>query len=234
MAPGATGKDQADATRHQKEYPYGCLISVHRSPILTRALPAFLLCRKPAWMKPPDVQPWGSQLSPPDAVQRMDDPPTSSFTCNFKRRGMIPRKWVIGGRSGGLEKRAAAGQIWRRWSARPGGEAGVDSAWEQEKPEASLPAPGSIGRPGWTVQGKMLENRAESPASSARFVGRRFWLLKRLGCYSYFSALVHHNRTLINCHISSTLIIIVRALHIHFPLHITPNNNAIPFNGKSP
>jgi hypothetical protein len=35
--------------------------------------------------------------------------------------------------------------------------AGVDSAWEQEKLEAR----------------KMLENAAESPASSARFVSRR-------------------------------------------------------------
>jgi hypothetical protein len=34
----------------------------------------------------------------------------------------------------------------------------VDSAWEQDKLEAR----------------KMLENAAESPASSARFVGRRF------------------------------------------------------------
>jgi len=34
----------------------------------------------------------------------------------------------------------------------------VDSAWAQKKPEAR----------------KMLENAAESPASSARFVGR-FW-----------------------------------------------------------
>jgi len=34
----------------------------------------------------------------------------------------------------------------------------VDSAWEQEKLEAR----------------KMLENAAESPASSASFVGRRF------------------------------------------------------------
>jgi len=40
----------------------------------------------------------------------------------------------------------------------------VDSAWEQEKLEASL---------SWrTVQGKMLENAAESPASSARCVGQ--------------------------------------------------------------
>jgi len=37
-----------------------------------------------------------------------------------------------------------------------GAGAGVDSAWEQEKLEAR----------------KMLENAAESPASSARFVGR--------------------------------------------------------------
>ena len=39
-----------------------------------------------------------------------------------------------------------------------GAGAGVDSAWEQEKPEAR----------------KMLENAAESPASSARFVGRLY------------------------------------------------------------
>ncbi len=38
-----------------------------------------------------------------------------------------------------------------------GGGAGVDSAWEQEKLEAR----------------KMLVNRAESPASSARFVRRK-------------------------------------------------------------
>jgi hypothetical protein len=38
-----------------------------------------------------------------------------------------------------------------------GAGAGVDSAWEQRKLEAR----------------KMLENAAESPASSARFVGRR-------------------------------------------------------------
>ena len=38
-----------------------------------------------------------------------------------------------------------------------GGGAGVDSVWEQRKLEAR----------------KMLENAAESPASSARFVGRR-------------------------------------------------------------
>jgi hypothetical protein len=37
-----------------------------------------------------------------------------------------------------------------------GAGAGVDSAWEQEKPEAR----------------KMLENAAESPASSARGVGQ--------------------------------------------------------------
>ena len=37
-----------------------------------------------------------------------------------------------------------------------GAGAGVDSAWEQDKPEAR----------------KMLENAAESPASSARFVRR--------------------------------------------------------------
>jgi hypothetical protein len=36
--------------------------------------------------------------------------------------------------------------------------AGVDSAWEQEKLDAR----------------KMLENRADSPASSARFVGQFF------------------------------------------------------------
>ena len=39
-----------------------------------------------------------------------------------------------------------------------GAGAGVDSAWEQEKPEAR----------------KMLVNRAESPASSARFVSPVF------------------------------------------------------------
>ena len=39
-----------------------------------------------------------------------------------------------------------------------GAGADVDSVWEQEKPEAR----------------KMLENAAESPASSARFVGRFF------------------------------------------------------------
>jgi hypothetical protein len=37
-----------------------------------------------------------------------------------------------------------------------GGGAGWDSAWEQKKPEAR----------------KMLENAAESPPSTARFVGR--------------------------------------------------------------
>jgi hypothetical protein len=42
----------------------------------------------------------------------------------------------------------------------------VDSVWEQEKLEASLPL-----RAG---QGKMLEKAAESPASSARFVGQFF------------------------------------------------------------
>jgi hypothetical protein len=36
-----------------------------------------------------------------------------------------------------------------------GGGADMDSVWEQDKPEAR----------------KMLENRAESPASTARFVG---------------------------------------------------------------
>jgi hypothetical protein len=36
----------------------------------------------------------------------------------------------------------------------------VDNAWEQRKLEAR----------------KMLENEADSPASSARFVGRRFYL----------------------------------------------------------
>jgi hypothetical protein len=41
-----------------------------------------------------------------------------------------------------------------------GAGAGVDSAWEQEKLEAR----------------KMLENRAESPASSARFVRRLYAL----------------------------------------------------------
>ena len=40
-----------------------------------------------------------------------------------------------------------------------GAGAGVDSAWEQKKLEAR----------------KMLENAAESPASSARIV-RRFWV----------------------------------------------------------
>jgi hypothetical protein len=40
----------------------------------------------------------------------------------------------------------------------------VDSVWEQEKLEASLPKVAH-------VQGKMLENAAESPASSARCVG---------------------------------------------------------------
>jgi len=44
-----------------------------------------------------------------------------------------------------------------------GAGAGVDSAWEQRKLEAR----------------KLLENAAESPASSARFVGR--WLHRRLG-----------------------------------------------------
>jgi len=39
-----------------------------------------------------------------------------------------------------------------------GAGAGVDSAWEQEELEAR----------------KMFENRPESPASSARFVGRGF------------------------------------------------------------
>jgi len=38
---------------------------------------------------------------------------------------------------------------------------GVDSAWEQKKLEAR----------------KLLENAAESPASSARFVGR-FWVVQ--------------------------------------------------------
>jgi hypothetical protein len=46
-----------------------------------------------------------------------------------------------------------------------GAGAGVDNVWEQEKPEASLP---------WRARpGKMLQNTAESPASSARIVG---WL----------------------------------------------------------
>jgi len=40
-----------------------------------------------------------------------------------------------------------------------GAGAGVDSVWEQEKLQAR----------------KMLENAAESPASSARFVGLRFY-----------------------------------------------------------
>jgi hypothetical protein len=39
---------------------------------------------------------------------------------------------------------------------------GVDNAWEQEKPEASLSWPAG--------QGKMLENAAESHTSGARFV----------------------------------------------------------------
>jgi hypothetical protein len=45
-----------------------------------------------------------------------------------------------------------------------GAGAGVDNAWEQEKLEAR----------------KMLENRAESPASSARFVRRGFFMVKIL------------------------------------------------------
>jgi hypothetical protein len=45
-----------------------------------------------------------------------------------------------------------------------GAGAGVDSAWEQEKLEAR----------------KMLENAAESPASSARCVGRFNFLLRLL------------------------------------------------------
>ena len=44
-----------------------------------------------------------------------------------------------------------------------GAGAGVDSAWEQKKPEAR----------------KILENAAESPASSARFVGQPLCLAKR-------------------------------------------------------
>jgi len=40
-----------------------------------------------------------------------------------------------------------------------GAGAGVDSVWEQEKLEAR----------------KMLENAAESPASSARFISRRYF-----------------------------------------------------------
>ena len=49
----------------------------------------------------------------------------------------------------------------RRWLTVcvTGAGAGVDSAWEQEKLEAR----------------KMLENAAESPASSARFVSPRFF-----------------------------------------------------------
>jgi hypothetical protein len=42
--------------------------------------------------------------------------------------------------------------------AKHGAGADVDSAWEQEKPEAT--------------RSEMLENRAESPVSSARFVRR--------------------------------------------------------------
>jgi len=45
-----------------------------------------------------------------------------------------------------------------------GAGAGVDSVWEQEKPEAR----------------KMLQNAAESPASSARGVGR--FLLRETRC----------------------------------------------------
>ena len=44
-----------------------------------------------------------------------------------------------------------------------GAGVGVDSAWEQKKLEAR----------------KLLENRAESPASSARFVGQPLCLPKR-------------------------------------------------------
>ena len=50
-----------------------------------------------------------------------------------------------------------------------GAGVGVDSAWEQEKLEAR----------------KMPVNRAESPASSARFVGRRF-ANGFLTCCNYF------------------------------------------------
>jgi len=47
-------------------------------------------------------------------------------------------------------------------SAERGAGAGVDSVWEQEKLEAR----------------KMLENRADSPPSAARFVGWRFAHIK--------------------------------------------------------
>jgi hypothetical protein len=50
--------------------------------------------------------------------------------------------------------------------------AGVDSAWEQEKPEAR----------------KMLENRADSHTSGARFVSPFFW-------WSYFLSF----RNITNC-----------------------------------
>jgi hypothetical protein len=55
--------------------------------------------------------------------------------------------------------------------ALPAGGAGVDSVWEQEKPEAR----------------KMLENAAESPASSARFVGqpRAYQNAGKLGIYVF-------------------------------------------------
>jgi hypothetical protein len=53
-------------------------------------------------------------------------------------------------------------------------EAGVDSAWKQEEPEAK----------------KMLENAAESPASSARFVSPRFieqlWFWRLNKSYLWF------------------------------------------------
>ena len=50
-----------------------------------------------------------------------------------------------------------------------GAGAGVDSVWEQKKLEAR----------------KMLENAAESPASSARFVGRRCCLFMSLLPYIF-------------------------------------------------
>jgi hypothetical protein len=54
--------------------------------------------------------------------------------------------------------------VWRPTACVTGAGAGVDSAWEQRNLEAR----------------KMFVNRAESPASSARFVGQPLCLPKRL------------------------------------------------------
>jgi len=59
-----------------------------------------------------------------------------------------------------------------------GAGAGVDSAWEQEKLEAR----------------KMLENAAESPASSARFVGRTSFCRTEYSLQSNFIGLTDFNQ----------------------------------------